>query len=305
MKNSKKCYFKNTGFHNFGVALDQSKSKKLKRRIKELRKLSKNIFYKNEKEFSQKGRYFRFAPGVKNHNLLLKNELNFDLDFIEKSQNFKKNVTKIMGKNYKVIKKSIIRSVPYAYLPSWVRNKVIDVGRANLNPYIKDEFQDIQHFHTADFHQDMQTGKKFCTFYIYLDTVSRKDSCIKVLEGSHLLGAQPYPHYLRKSNKFKNLWYYNDYKNFIETHETSITGEAGTMFCFHGLALHGTYYNYSKSPRISLRYLIKPDQKNKDTVFMKSFKNIRGKLCIKDMKLARLDKKKDGEFKRTGMLIRN
>ena len=90
------------------------------------------------------------------------------------------------------------------------------MGRPNLNPYIKDEFQDIQYFLNADFHQDMQSGRKFCTFYIYLDDVYFKDSHLQVLERSHTLGAQPYPHYLRKSNIKKDLWYFNDLKNIIE-----------------------------------------------------------------------------------------
>ena len=64
--------------------------------------------------------------------------------------------------------------------------------------------------------------------------------------------------------------------------------------------MHGTYYNYSKSPRISLRYLIKPDPKITDSLFIKSFKKIKGKLVIKNMKLARLDKNTDGTFRRTG-----
>ena len=300
----KKNNFTTSGFMNFGSILNKKKSKLLQKQIQNLRNLNKNIFYKSEKDFKKKGRYFRFSPGINDHNLLIKKELNFDLGFIEENKNFIKCVRSIMGSNYKIMKKSIIRSVPNSSLPNWIKKKVSDVGRANLNPYVKDEFQDIQHFHTADFHQDMQAGKKFCTFYIYLDQVGSKDSCLKILSGSHILGAQPYPHYLRKSNQIKNLWYYNDFKKFIECKEETITGDAGTLFCFHWLNLHGTYYNYGKSPRISLRYLIKSDPKNISSPFIKSFSKIKGKLCIKDMKLARLDKKTNGTFRKTGMLIR-
>ena len=67
------------------------------------------------------------------------------------------------------MKKSIIRSVPYNILPTWLKKKLIDVGRPNLNPWIRDEHQDIQYFLNVDFHQDMTRGNKFCTFYIYLD----------------------------------------------------------------------------------------------------------------------------------------
>ena len=184
---------------------------------------------------------------------------------------FIKNVEKILGKNYNIFKKTIIRSVPYSILPNWLKNKVCDIGRPNLNPYIKDKFQDIQYFLNADFHQDMQSGRKFCTFYVYLDDVYMKDSYLQVLEGSHILGAQPYPHYLRKSNKYKNLWYYNDLKNVITVRRKSVMGRGGTVSCWHGLSLHGTYYNFGKSPRISLRYLIEPDKNSKKLTFFKIF----------------------------------
>jgi len=293
--------FEKKGFCNFGKIINSKKCKKLQKKISKLRKLDKNIFYKTEKEFKKKGRFYKYAPGSNDHNFLISRELNENLDFIEKNPLFTKNVEKILGKNYNIFKKTIIRSVPYSIFPNWLKNKVSDIGRPNLNPYIKDEFQDIQYFLNADFHQDMQSGRKFCTFYIYLDDVFVKDSYLQVLEGSHVLGAQPYPHYLRKSNKDENLWYYNDLKNVIAVNRKSVMGKGGTVSCWHGLSLHGTYYNFSKSPRISLRYLIEPGKNSKHSPFLRSFKNIKNKIFIK--KNARLDINSDSTFRRTGMSI--
>jgi len=293
--------FEINGFCNFGKIISSKKCKNLNNKISKLRKLDKNIFYKSEKDFLKKGRYFKYAPGAKEHNLLVSEELNQNLDFIEKSPIFVKNVEKILGKKYNIFKKTIIRSVPYPILPRWIKKKVGDLGRPNLNPYIKDEFQDIQYFLNADFHQDMQSGRKFCTFYIYLDDVYFKDSYLQVLERSHTLGAQPYPHYLRKSNIKKDLWYYNDLKNIIEVKKKNVIGKGGTVSCWHGLLLHGTYYNFSKSPRISLRYLIEPHKRNKSSPFAKSFKYVKNKIVIK--KNARLDINSDSSFRKTGMSI--
>ena len=113
--------FRKTGFHNFGSILNRKKCLEIQDRISKLRKLDRKIFYSSEKEFNKKGRFSKYSPGTNEHNLLV--EKNFDLDFIEQSSKFKKSVSKILGKNYKIMKKSIIRSVPYHVLPNWVKKK--------------------------------------------------------------------------------------------------------------------------------------------------------------------------------------
>ena len=297
-------YFPKSGYCNFGKILNSKECRKLKNKINKIRGLNKNLFYKTEAEFLKKGRYFRYSPGASDHNILLSKELNQDLSFIEKSPSFNKNVEAIMGKNFKIMKKTVIRSVPHSFLPDWLRKKLIDVGRPNLNPWVKDKFQDVQYFLNADFHQDMTRGIKHCTFYIYLDDVERNNSCLKILAGSHVLGAQPYPHYIRKSNHLKNIWYYNGLNKQITVKQVNMLGKAGTVFCFNGLLLHGTYYNFSKTPRISLRYLIQPQPRYKSTPFAKSFKFIKGKIVEKDATKARQDKNpKDGSFIPTGISI--
>ena len=84
-----------------------------------------------------------------------------------------------MGKDYKILKKTIIRSVPKKFMPKWVHDYIEDFGRPNLNPFIKNEFQDVQYFYNADYHQDMTRGNKFATFYIYLDNVTKKTQLLK------------------------------------------------------------------------------------------------------------------------------
>jgi len=296
-------FFDSEGYYNFGSIFDKKKCKNLREEIKKLRKLNKNIFYKSENEFKKKGRYTKYSPGAEDFNILLTNREKLNLDFIENSFAFKKAVESIMGKNFSIMKKSVIRSVPNNYLPKWLKIKLIDIGRPNLNPWIRDQFQDIQYFLNVDFHQDMTRGIKFCTFYIYLDDVGNINSCLKVLGGSYKHGAQPYPHHLRKSLYHKDIWYYDSNREVIKVKEYAVTGKAGTMFCFHGLNLHGSYYNFSRDPRISLRYLIKPDPKNLN-IFNKTFKNIKNNIVIKDQSLSRLDRKPDGSFIPTGMSIR-
>lgn len=293
--------FIDDGLINFGSVINREKCNSLRKKINQHRPCHKKIFFSSFSEFKKKGRFTKYSPGGKFNALT---SLNFNLDFIENSDSFIKAVESIMGKNYNIFKKTIIRSVPNKFMPLWVSNYIEDFGRPNLNPFIKSKYQDVQYFYNADYHQDMTRGKKFATFYIYLDRVKKKDSALKVLKKSHYFGASFYPHYLRKSTNQK-YYYYSDLKgNHLKCEEFTCTGLAGNLLAFHGLALHGSYYNFSDDPRISLRYLISSENENKETIFKKSFKKIKNyPLKLKD-NFARLDRDiKTGKFKKTGITI--
>ena len=234
--------FATEGVINFGSIINKKKCTILRNQINNLRPCNRKIFFSSFDEFKKKGRFTKYSPGGSFNALT---SLNFDLDFIEQSEVFQKAIKSIMGKNYKILKKTIIRSVPKKFMPKWVSNYIEDFGRPNLNPFIKNKFQDVQYFYNADYHQDMTRGKKFATFYIYLDNVNKRDSALKILKKSHYFGATFYPHYIRKSTDGKN-YYYSDLKgNHIKCEEFTCTGSAGNLLAFHGLALHGSYYNYS------------------------------------------------------------
>lgn len=309
MLNKKKIrnFFLENGYYDFGCILNKDKCFELKELIDQNRPCNRDIFYNSKKKFLQKGRLTNYSPGEKKHNAIY--SLGLNLDFIENSDKFIRSVEMIVGKNFKIKKKSIIRSVPKKLHPSWVLNITDNVGRPNVNPYIKKKFQDVQYFQNIDFHQDMTRGKKFVTFYIYLDDVKKKDSPLNILLGSYKLGATHYPHYIRPSSD-KNFWYYSDLnKNHIKTKEIQIFGKIGKVFCFHGLNLHGTKLNSSVKPRISLRYLIEPNSNKKNnSPFNKSFNLVKGKI-VENRKLhngiyfQRLDRASDGRFLKTGSSI--
>ena len=300
-------YFLQNGFYDFGSILDKRKCIELKKFIDRHRPCNKNIFYNSKKEFIKKGKFKNYSPGEKSHNAIY--NLNIILDFIEKSKNFIRSVESIVGKNYSIKKKSIIRSVPKNLHPSWASDITKDIGRPNLNPYIKPDYQDVQYFYNIDFHQDMTRGKKFVTFYIYLDNVNEKDSPLKILSGSYKFGSTHYPHYIRPGANKKDWFYSNLNGEHMKCKLVDVYGKSGKLFCFHGLNLHGTALNQSKSPRISLRYLIESDKKyaNKSCLG-KSFKLINGKV-VENRKLSnkmhfqRLDRKFNGSFLRTGTSI--
>jgi len=299
-------FFLKNGYYDFGSILDKKKCLELKKKIDNERPCNKNIFFKSKKEFKLKGRFINYSPGENNHNAIF--NLKLDLNFIEKSKKFTSAVELIAGKNYKIKKKSIIRSVPKNQHPKWVLKETLNVGRPNVNPYIKSKFQDVQYFQNIDYHQDMTRGKKFVTFYIYLDDVKRVDSPLNILSGTYKFGATHYPHYIRPGSD-KNTWYYSDLsKNHMKSTEIVIYGRIGKVFCFHGLNLHGTKLNKSTKPRISIRYLIESNNKEKNSILNKSFKLIKGKLVENrilnnGINYQRLDRSSDGTFFKTGSSI--
>ena len=102
----------------------------------------------------------------------------------------------------------------------------------------------------------MTRGRKILYFYVYLDLLKKKTLSPGFRGQSCAWSSTLSVAGLRKSIKDKKLWYYNDLKKMIPVKQKNVMGKGGTLSCWHGLALHGTYYNFSKSPRISLRYLI-------------------------------------------------
>jgi hypothetical protein len=245
------------GCADLGLILDISKCKELRAHIDINRPVAENIFYPTPEEFRKTGRRVNYSPGRADHNFLLNTDI--DLDFIENNSLFVSAMTSLCGEDYEIMKKSIIRSVPSKFLPEWIQHELRDVGRPNLNPYIYDEFQDIQYFLYTDFHQDKTRPESdFVTVYIYLDDVGPEDSALQVLRGSHEFGMTSYPHSLRRSMSDKNLWCYSGHDgNHMTTDCVRVVAGAGSIFSFHCLTLHGTGFNDNKNPRISLRYLVK------------------------------------------------
>ena len=290
--------FSEKGWATGGTILDPKPCHSLRQWIDDRRPIDSTIFYHSEDAFNEKGRWSNYAPGRADHNLLISPEV--DLAFIENNYEFKCFATELVGKDYSIMKKSVIRSVPHSVIPDWMTGYLSEVGRPNLNPFIKDEFQDIQYFLSTDFHQDKtRPNSNFVTVYIYLDEVDESDSALHILSGSHKLGMTHYPHLLRRSHLNTSLWYYSDFNGNHETcTEETVVGQPGTVFSFHCLTLHGTGPNNSAAPRISLRYLLsKSPNSGTDSLLDRANRQVYGPHQISN---ARLDISVDGSFHRTG-----
>lgn len=286
------------GCADLGDTLDPKACAALRKWIDDRRPVGKQIFYESEAEFKAKGRWQNYAPGRASHNLLLDPSLN--LDFIEKNPAFVAKMQALCGDDYNIFKKSIIRSMPRWATPDWLLDYVMDVGRPNMNPFVRDEFQDVQYFLFTDFHQDKtRVDSDFVTVYVYLDEVDPIYSPLQILSGSHKMGMTVYPHSLRRSMRDQNVWFYSD---GLGTHMKcplkTVTGGPGSIFSFHCMTLHGTGLNDSKNPRISLRYLIRKSPSNKqNTLHDQANAKIFGP---KHMLHTRLDVGEGGAFQLTG-----
>lgn len=287
------------GCVDFGEILDPAACSHLREWINVRRPVNRDIFYSSEEEFRQKGRWVNYAPGRTSHNLLLDRSL--DLRFIEENPRFVTMMERLCGVNYEIFKKSIIRSVPVWAAPEWIVDYMLDVGRPNMNPFVKDEFQDVQYFLCTDFHQDKTRPESdFATVYIYLDEVDPQYSALQILVGSHKLGMTTYPHSLRRSLRDPAVWFYSDgLGNHMQCSGRTVTGSPGSVTGFHCMTLHGTGYNQSRNPRISLRYLIKMNsqQPSRNCLHAEANEKIIGP---KKMLHTRVDVGVDGAFQRTG-----
>ncbi len=286
------------GCASLGPMIDPTACAHLRAWIDERRPISKEIFYATEAEFKAQGRWTNYAPGRTSHNLLLDPSL--DLSFIENNPTFKNAMQRLCGNNYEIFKKSIIRSMPRWAVPAWLLDYVMDVGRPNMNPFVKDARQDVQYFLFTDFHQDKtRPASDFVTVYIYLDEVDPKYSALQILAGSHKLGMTVYPHSVRRSMRTPNSWFYSDgIGNHMECPMMTVTGGPGSISIFHCMTLHGTGFNDSQNPRISLRYLIKKG----DNVTSKSLHDLANDQIIgpKSLLHTRLDVGIESGFQRTG-----
>ena len=184
--------FLQEGYLELKNLLSKSDCKKMNDKILKIRKINKEIFFENKKEYFEK----------KNLKITPKNILDkFNLNFILKNKKFKNNIKDILGENYYLYASRIICAMPEKFLPKWISSKM-DQGQPNLTDFIKHKFRDMRYFHGIDYHMDLVDFSKeksnFITVYVYLDKVTKKMSPLNILPRTHLGGAASYPHNLTK-----------------------------------------------------------------------------------------------------------
>ena len=244
------------GFIDLGTILDKNSCSKLLKSVQESRDWSKNIFrdYKDVVNFPQTK---KTNPGRGVSNLAEK----YDLSFIEKNPIIVECLKSILGNDYEIILKKFVVAVPDSWVPGWCKKDVNQMIAANLGPLIKEEFRDVSYFRGIDYHMDLidhpDTVGDYITLYIYLSDIEENMSPLNVLIGSHIFGANKFPHRL-KEIKDDEIEYSrdSDTKSIFKT--KTLTGLAGNAYIWTSMTLHGTKPQATNDlSRISLRYTIK------------------------------------------------
>ena len=283
--------FLEDGFIDMGPVLDKNATRNLLDQIYASRSFSSALFI-NEEQHKTNPKYKKTNPGP---------GINFtekvDLSFIEENPSFRKAMTTVLGSDYKIILKKFIVGVPNNWIPDWVIRETSGLSASNLGPYIKPEFQDITYFHGIDFHQDLVDHPKrksdFVTLYVYLDDVDDNMSPLAVVPKSHIFGATIFPHKITIHNGTNKLTYDDRQGRKEEFEFKFLTGDAGNIYFWSALTLHGTQPEKVTTPRISLRYLIERSKSDEPCLIDELNTHINGPLVLESV---RNDQEKSGKI---------
>ena len=197
---------------------------------------------------------------------------NFDLDFIEKNNDFKNLLSKILGNDYEVILKKFVVSMPEHLIPKWLNPILEKKLDGNLAQYIKPKFRDISYFSGIDYHMDLLDYPDFdgdyLTVYIYFTDVEDNQSPLHIIEKSHIHGATHFPHFLKKSSNENKILYSKDGKNYDEFNSKKLVSKRGSMYLWSALTIHGTIKSTNVLPRVALRMSVKKNKNNKTTTLI-------------------------------------
>ena len=270
--------FKEKGIIQFNNIFNKEKCNDLYNRLINNREWGTGLF-RSEKDITSNPQFKKTNPGKGISNLAEK----FDLNFIEKNETVLNILNIILGKNFEIILKKFVVAAPSHWIPDWLKEKVDLSLVANLGPYIKEKFRDVTYFRGIDYHQDQidfpNSEPDFVTMYVYLNDTTSNMSPLHVVEKSHIYGPTKFPHFLGQVND-DYVIYGPDKDNFKKLRKKMLIGNTGTAYIWSCLTLHGTQPQVNKDHfRISLRYLIKKNKKNKKKFIIDKFLSTHKKIA--------------------------
>ena len=195
----------------------------------------------------------------------------YDLAFIEANPRFQAAMARVLGSGYEIERRKFVISLPETWVPDWVRAEIEGASSANINPYVRPELRDVTYIQGIDFHQDMidfrDREPDFVTCYVYLAEVGLEDSPIHLIPGSYRLGATVFPHDLELLDQEKRrVRYRADAGQEAELQIDRLLGGAGEAYFWHSCMLHGTQPNTGDKARVSVRYILRKDASDADTL---------------------------------------
>ena len=264
--------FEEKGIITLKEILRKDKCDELLAKVMKTRKWSKELF-RSEEGFKLDPQMTKTNPGSTGVQNLAEE---YDLDFIEKNEHFKKYINYLVGEDYEIILKKFVVAVPESWIPSWLQKNASKKLIANLGPYIKKEFRNVTYFRGIDYHMDLidHPGEigDYITAYIYLNDTDISMSPLHVIENSHQFGVTKFPHFI-KNDQDDTVIYGYDKNNHKKFNKQILTGSKGTVYFWSSMTLHGTKPIKSDKHRISLRYTIRKNKKSTKKVLIDSILN--------------------------------
>ncbi len=287
--------FLNNGYEKLGNTFNKKECWRLIKSIHKVRNF-KNLFLSKNIWLSKKYKSVKQNPSP-GRNLLNK----LETEFIFENKKLKKLFTNILGKSYRILDAKLVMGVPEYMIPAWILKYTKNNHTVNLGEFIKPKLRDITYFRGIDFHQDIidypTRDADFVTAYIYLEKVDSKSSPLYLIPKSHRLGADYYPHNIKKNNSNKMV--YKVGKQKIISNLEILKGQAGSLFIWHPFILHGTQPHKKDTARISVRILAEKNRRiNVGCILDKTNKKIVGKnkLNIYNKELNKEGKNKKRNF---------
>jgi hypothetical protein len=241
------------GYHLFETPVDPSAAGRLMTKIRATRAFDRGLFL-SEAAFDADPQYTGVNPRP-GRNLL--DTFEADLAFVERDAGVVAGLTELLGDGYETLNRKVVCGVPASAVPDWLKARITDNPVNNLGAYVRPEYRDVTYFYGIDFHQDLIDFKDrdadFVTLYVYLHPVGVHDAPLYLLEESHKLGANMFPHDLARDGAG---WRYRDrVGGEAATRQTMLVGAAGFAAMWHACTLHGTQPDAADNERLSLRYL--------------------------------------------------
>lgn len=248
------------GYLEWPGLLDAQGAKDLHSAILATREIGPSLFLSEAEWEASPKSHARTNPGP-GYNLLEKME--DKLDFIHHNPELNRALTALLGKGFKWYQKKLVCRLPATSIPGWLYARIKDKPANSFGAFIKPPYRDIGYFYDADLHQDIHDWPRWphkehrlLTLYAYLDDAGADDAPLHLLPGTHVLGATPFQHDVRRIPGTDD-WLYRDGKGHeVTSRLKTITGKAGYAGIWHSCLLHGSRYIHSGKPRISLRYLV-------------------------------------------------
>jgi hypothetical protein len=178
------------------------------------------------------------------------------LAFVERAPQIVEALWSLLGPDYSILDRSLVCELPARAVPGWLRRRCEGDPATNLTAFVQPEFRDLAYGFGVEPHQDLivepERPADFVTLCVYLHTVGEADAPLRLLEGSHRMGAAAFSHDLKRTGADSLRYRAGDQGEMFVT-ERVITGEAGLTVLWHPCALYGVPAVAGDQPRISVR----------------------------------------------------